>query len=129
MLRRQLLKSLPVAAAPIVAGALPTRGAAGTNDKVTVMNPAVTEKLAARVPLAPRLDTLDGKTIYIVDTNYEGMGPTPVMRDMKDWFAAHLPKVNAVYKLKGGNYAEDDPALWKEIAAAKGDGVIIGVAG
>ena len=38
------------------------RDGIGSKDKLmTVMNPAVTEKLAARVPLAPRLDTVEGR--------------------------------------------------------------------
>ncbi len=57
-----------------IAPAQTSRNAAASKDKlVTVLNPAITDKLAARVPLAPRLDTLEGKTIYIVDMNYEGM--------------------------------------------------------
>ncbi len=96
---------------------------------ITVMNPGITEKLAVRVPLAPRLDTLEGKTIYIVDTNYEGMGRTPVLEEMQAWFAKNMPGVKIVPKLKSGSYMADDPQLWKEIAANKGDGVIIGVAG
>ena len=103
--------------------------AASQNTLITVMNPAVIDKLAERVPLAPRLDTLEGKTIYIVDTNYEGMGPTPVMEEIPRWFAKNMPGVKTIFKLKSGNYASDDPALWKEIAANKGSGVIIGVAG
>ena len=106
------------------------RNAAASKDKlITVLNPAVVDKLAERVPLAARLDTLEGKTIYLVDTNYEGMGHTPVMEEMQAWFARNMPGVKTIFKLKSGNYAADDPALWKEIAANKGNGVIIGVAG
>jgi hypothetical protein len=113
-----------------IAPAQPSRNATASKDKlVTVLNPAITEKLAARVPLAPRLDTLEGKTIYLVDTNYEGMGRTPVLEEMQAWFARNMPGVKITFKLKSGNYAADDPALWKEIAANKGNGVIIGVAG
>lgn len=113
-----------------IAPAQTSRNAAVSKDKlVTVLNPAITDKLAARVPLAPRLDTLEGKTIYLVDTNYEGMGRTPVLEEMQAWFARNMPGVKITFKLKSGNYAADDPALWKEIAANKGNGVIIGVAG
>jgi hypothetical protein len=112
--------------APVQAG----RDAAASKDKlITVLNPAITEKLAERVPLAPRLDTLEGKTIYIVDTNYEGFGRLPVLEEMQKWFAKNMPSVKIIMKLKSGNYVADDPALWKEIAANKGNGVIIGVAG
>ena len=115
---------------PGIAPAQAQRDAAASRDKlITVLNPAVTEKLAERVPLAPRLNTLEGKTIYIVDTNYEGFGRLPVLEEMQKWFAKNMPGVRTVLKLKSGSYVADDPALWKEIAANKGDGAIIGVAG
>jgi hypothetical protein len=105
--------------------------AAASEDKlITVLNPAITEKLAERVPLvAPRLDTLEGKTIYLVDMNYEGFGLTPVLKEMQAWFAENMPGVKTILKLKSGNYISDDPALWKEIAEKGGNGVILGVAG
>lgn len=116
----------------ILSGSLPAAAANDTGapeDRViTVLNPAVEEKQAERVPLAPRLDTLESKTIYIVDMNYEGFGITPVMEKIQAWFAEHMPGVNTRLKLKSGNYVSDDPALWKEIAE-NGDGVIMGVAG
>ncbi len=113
-----------------IALAQTSRNTVASRDKlITVMNPAITEKLATRVPLAPRLDTLEGKTIYIVDMNYEGMGSTPVLGEMQAWFAKNMPSVKTIIKLKSGSYIADDPALWKEIAASKANGVILGVAG
>ena len=100
-----------------------------TSDKITVLNPRGTAPPIQMTPMAPRLDTLEGKTIYLVDTNYEGMGRTPVLEEMEAWFEKNMPGVKIVFKLKGGNYASDDPALWKEIASNKANGVIIGVAG
>jgi len=97
---------------------------------ITSLNPAITPGLATRVPLAPRLDTLDGKTIYLVDTDWGGMGQNgSILEEMQAWFAAHMPGVKTIIKIKKGNFVTDDPALWKEIADAKGDGVILGVAG
>jgi hypothetical protein len=96
---------------------------------VTVLNPTVVDQLADRVPLAPRLDTLEGKTIYIVDMNYEGLGHTAVLEEIQKWFAKNMPSVKTVAKLKKGSYMSDDPPLWKEIAANKADGAILGVAG
>jgi hypothetical protein len=133
--KRKLLLSncLLAVAVLILSGIAPVQAAlddAASKDKlVTVLNPAITEKLAARVPLAPRNDTLEGKTIYIVDMNYEGMIGTPVLGEMQKWFSKNMPKVKTVLKLKSGSYISDDPALWKEIAANKANGVILGVAG
>ena len=103
--------------------------AVSNNRLITVLNPAVTEKLAERVSLAPRLDTIEGKTIYMVDVNYEGIKGTPVMGEIRAWFTKNIPNVRIVLKLKKGSYIADDPALWKEIKDKGGDGVILGVAG
>ena len=126
MKRKPLLSNcLLVVAVLILSGIAPVqaaRDAAASKDKlITVLNPAVTEKLAERVPLAPRLDTLEGKTIYLVDMNYEGIGRTPVLEEMQAWFAKNMPGVKTIFKLKSGSYVADDPALWKEIAANKGE--------
>ena len=108
----------------------PTISSAADKDKlITVMNPAVREILAPRIDLTERLKTLEGKTIYLVDMNYEGIGGTPVMGEIQAWFKKNMPNVKTVLKLKKGNYASDDPGLWKEIADKGGDGVIMGVAG
>jgi len=124
---------LLAAAILILCGIAPVQAqrnaAASEGDLITILNPAVTDKLAERVPLASRLDSLEGKTIYIVDTNYEGFGRLPVLEEMQAWFAKNMPKVKTILKLKSGSYVADDPELWKEIASNGGNGVIIGVAG
>ena len=117
----------------IVSGIIMTSSvcnAAASKDKlIVVLNPAVTEKPAKQVSPAARLDTLEDKTIYLVDMNYEGMKGTPVMGEMQAWFTKNMPGVKTVLRLKRGNYITDDPALWKEIVDNGADGVIMGVAG
>jgi hypothetical protein len=122
---------LASAALALFAGLPAQAGTADSKDRlITVLNPAITTQYADRVPLAPRLDTLDGKTIYLVDTNWEGMEHnTAVLEEMQKWFAEHMPKVKTVIKVKRGSYMTDDKALWQEIDEAGGDAVIIGVAG
>jgi len=121
-----------VAATPSFAGTAPAPAAAGceSNGLVTVLNPAIETKLAERVPLAPRLSTLEGKTIYLVDTDWGGMDQNGgILHEMQAWFAQKVPSVKTIYKIKSGNFVTDDPGLWKEIADNHGDAVIIGVAG
>ena len=115
----------------VVAGIImPNICSAADKDKlITVMNPAVREILAPRVNLTPRLKTLEGKTIYLVDMNYEGIDGTPVMAEMQAWFTKNMPGVKTVLRVKKGNYITDDPELWKEISDKGADGVIMGVAG
>ncbi|MGB9069808.1 MAG: hypothetical protein WCC21_14655 [Candidatus Acidiferrales bacterium] len=114
-----------------VAGSAPVAGTPVVVDRmITALNPAVTPELPPRKPLAPRLDSLDGKTIYLVDTDWGGMGQNDgILEEMQAWFAENMPAVKTVIKVKKGNFVTDDPALWKEIADAKGDGVVLGVAG
>jgi hypothetical protein len=78
-------------------------------------------------PMAPRLDTLNGKTIYFVN---QGFGGSDLfMEQFQAWFAENLPTVKTISKRKPGFIFRDDSAdLWKEIKD-KGDAVIFGVAG
>jgi hypothetical protein len=76
-------------------------------------------------PMAPRLDTLDGKTVYLVNDGY--LGTDLLLGEMQAWFKANMPKVNAVYKVKGGGgFAAEDPQLWAEIKE-KADAVVMGM--
>jgi len=106
------------------------KAAAVVTGKTIAVNPAITPQLAKRIPLAPRLDTLEGKTIYLVDTDWGGMGQNDgILQEMQAWFTEHKPDVKTIIKVKRGNFVTDDPALWKEIADNKGDGVVLGIAG
>jgi len=96
---------------------------------ITVMNPAVTSAMVNREPLGPRFDTLDGKTIYMVDISWGGPDAARVVfEEMTAWFQQNMPTVKTVIKRKVGMYTQDDPQLWKEIAA-NGNAAIIGVSG
>ena len=112
----------------LTAALLLTAGCSG-NSKITVLNPAIESKMVDREPLSPRLDTLEGKTIYLVDINWGGPdAATPVFEEMTSWFKQNIPTVKTVIKKKAGMYSSDDPALWKEISE-KGDAAIIGISG
>ncbi|MDE3108934.1 MAG: hypothetical protein KGL02_03235 [Acidobacteriota bacterium] len=100
------------------------------NSMVSVLNPAIATRFADRVPLAPRLSTLEGKTIYLVDTDWGGMQQNDgILEEIQKWFAQNIPSAKIIIKIKAGNFVTDDPGLWKEIAGNHGDGVVIGVAG
>lgn len=97
-------------------------------DLVTVLNPAIAGKLAERLPLSPRLDTLEGKTIYLVDINWGGIEAAySVFEELKDLFSRTIPGANIILTRTQGNMFTDDPALWKEISE-KGDAAIVGIA-
>jgi hypothetical protein len=97
---------------------------AATEAKITVLNPMGTPPPIEVKHMAPRLDTLDGKTIYFVNTGY--IGTDRLMDVMSDWLKANYPKTNIVIKRSSGGMTGVDQALWKEIGE-KGDAVIIGL--
>jgi hypothetical protein len=132
MKRKLLLGSLLlVIAAMLSIGIIPP--ATGNTDEerlISVLNPAISTKLIERVPLGPRLSTLEGKTIYLVDMQWGGPEAAySVFEEMQKWFAGNMPSVKIVIKRMASGPFGDDPALRKEIVDKKIDGVITGIAG
>ncbi len=120
-----LASSILVIAGLILARYAPARKS-GTG-VITVLNPAIANTPAKRFSLAPRLDTLKGKTLYMVDVNW-GDGAGSVYDEMRDWFAQNVPELRIVIQRKKGPYEEDDPELWKEIAR-NAQAAIVGISG
>jgi hypothetical protein len=97
----------------------------GVAQKITVLSPIGKPPAIVLKPMAPRLSTLDGKTIYLVNDGY--LGTDLLLGEMEAWFKANMPKVNVVYKVKGGGgFTAEDPVLWAEIKQ-KADGVVMGM--
>ena len=94
--------------------------------KITVLNPMGTPPPITLISQAPRLKTLDGKTIYFINTGF--IGTDRLMSVMMDWFKANYPKTSLVYKdnKSGAGLAEVSKALWTEISE-KGDAAIVGL--
>ena len=76
--------------------------------------------------MAPRLDTLDGKVVYLVETGFHGA--KDFMEEAADWFSRNMPAVKIESRSTQGMIFTDDPVLWAEIAE-KGNAAIIGVGG
>jgi hypothetical protein len=117
-------------------------------DKITVVNPEPARKKLrpdepppgfppamvadfqfepASVRLAKRLDTLEYKTVYLVDIGFGG--GYAFMQEVAHWFNDHMPSVTTIVRRKPGHvFADNDTGLWEEIKA-KGDACVIGVAG
>ena len=76
--------------------------------------------------MAPRLDSLDGKVVYLVETGFHGA--KDFMNHAADWFARNMPEVKIEFRSTQGAIFTDDPALWAEIEE-KGDAAILGVGG
>ncbi len=80
------------------------------------------------VPLrmAPRLDSLENKTIYLIDVGFAGS--KEFLEEMQMWFSENMPSVKTVLHIKSGNAFVDSPELWPELKK-KADGVVFGVGG
>jgi hypothetical protein len=94
------------------------------NAKITVLNPVGFAPVVTRKELARRLDTLAGKTIYLVDCRFDDSDI--FLGQMQAWFAERLPAARTVLKRISSVYLNDDPATWEEIRA-RGHAAIVGV--
>ncbi len=92
--------------------------------KITILNPQGQPPPITRVPMAPRLDTLEGKTIYIVDIGFTDTHQ--FLTELQKVLSERYPATNWTVRTKIGTYFADDPELWAEIKE-KGHGMIMGV--
>ena len=60
-------------------------------EKISVLNPVGFPPKITPKPMAPRLESLDGKTIYLVDPRFDDSGL--FLRQVQDWFAERMPSV------------------------------------
>ena len=92
--------------------------------KITVLNPMGYPPEITQLGMAPRPETLEGKTVYLVDCRFDD--GDLLLGQMQNWFSEHMPSVKTVLKSKSGVYTEDDPALFQEIKE-RGDALVLGV--
>lgn len=132
MNRRQLLSLLGISPA-LLAGARadaatpknqPNSDASGNEQKFVALSPKGTPPPVQRFPMTPNLKTLDGKTVYLVDTGF--FGADLLLYQVADWFKRNMPSVTTVFRRKAGTYPMPDPKLWAEIKA-KGNAVIMAI--
>jgi len=90
--------------------------------KITVLNPMGTPPPIQIKAMAPRPASLDGKTIYFVNTGY--IGTDRLMAEMMAWFKENYPKTNLV--LKSGSMDSIPQNLLTEIGE-KADAAIVGL--
>ncbi len=92
--------------------------------KISVLNPVGYPPKITAKPMAPRLGSLDGKTIYLVDPRFDDSGL--FLRQVQNWFGEHMPSVKTKLVEMSSVYTKDDPKTW-ELIKANGDGAIVGV--
>lgn len=92
------------------------------NPILTVYNPLGTPPPIKLKAMAPRLDTIKGKTIYIVNDGYPGSGI--LLGELAAVMKEKYPETTFIYKDKPGGMGSEDPGLWKEMEE-KADAMII----
>ena len=106
----------------LIAGILAASTSLAQEAKVAIVNPRGALPGIRLVPMAPRLDTLDGKTVYLIAASFA----QPLMPELQKVLTERYPKTTWVLKNKPGSYFDDDPKLWAE-AKEKANAVIMGV--
>ncbi len=89
-------------------------------------HPTISRDELVPLRMAPRLDSLDNKTIYLVDVGFAG--GKEFLEEVQIWFGKNMPQVKTVLRIKSGTPFSDSPELWAEIKK-KADGVVFGVGG
>src|SRR5262252_6649671 len=93
-------------------------------EKITVFNPVGYPPKVTKKQAAPRLDSLDGKTIYLVDCRFDDS--IELLKQVQAWLAEHMPAVKTRIISLSATYQQDDPKTWEEIKQ-NGDAAIVGV--
>jgi len=88
--------------------------------------PRDTAEALGKRKMAPRLDNLKGKTVYLVDTGFAGSAD--FMEEVQNWFTRNRPSVKTELRHKKTSMFTDEPELWAEIKKS-GDAVVFGVGG
>jgi hypothetical protein len=89
---------------------------------LTVLNPLGTPPPIKLKAMAPRLDTIKGKTIYIVNDGYPGSGI--LLGELTSVMIEKYPDTKFIYRDKPGGMGSEDAALWDEMGQ-KADAMII----
>jgi hypothetical protein len=95
-----------------------------TTETITVINPAGRLPSLEYSPMAPRLDSLNGKTVYIVSLTWPYTHQ--FNEELQKVLSIKFPESTFILKKKNGAYAEDDPRLWSEIQE-NGHAAIVGI--
>jgi len=93
-------------------------------EKITVLNPVGYPPKVTPKQMAPRLESLDGKKIYLVDARFDDS--IELLRQVQAWFGSHMPGVDTELVSLNNMYSRDDPETWTMIRE-HGDAAIVGV--
>ena len=92
-------------------------------DKLVVHDPRGFPPEVTGKRLAPRLENLDGKVVYLVDCLFDNSDV--FMEQLQRWFAERLPTVR-IKNIKPRESWVDDPEM-RTAVVKEGDAAILGV--
>lgn len=92
--------------------------------QLQVLNPMGYPPKVTGKALAPRLDSLNGKTIFLVDCRFDDSDV--FLQQVQGWFAEHLPQATTRLVRLSSVYLRDDPQTWEHIRD-NGDAALLGV--
>jgi len=107
----------------LMAAVAASPGSAADKNKIVVMNPRGVQPEIRKIPMAVRPSTLNGRTVYIVDTKYPNT--KPFVNELYAALNAKYPKTNWVLREKLAGYMDDDPNLWKEIKEKEACAIVL----
>lgn len=92
-------------------------------NKLTVHDPRGYPPKVTGKRLAPRLPSLDGKVVFLIDCLFDNSDA--FMDQLQRWFAEHLPTVR-IKNIKPRESWVDDPEM-RAAVVKEGDAAILGV--
>jgi hypothetical protein len=128
--RRKLLSLIGVSPAILVGSPVLAKASKGSAvvksdpGKIIAVNPRGLPPAIQLIPMAPRLNSLDGKTVYLVSDGFPSADT--FLNQIKIWFNKNMPSVSVEYRLKAGGFADEDPKLFAELKA-KANAVIMAI--
>jgi hypothetical protein len=91
--------------------------------KLRVLSPEGYPPKVSATGMAPSLDTVDGKKLFLVDVGFANSDN--FMKQLHGWFEEHRPDIRTEV-VRWRDQHEPDPELCERIQAG-GDGAVIGV--
>ena len=116
-------KAVYILVVMLIAAFATSYGGAADEEKIVVMNPRGIKPEIRKIPMAPRPATLDGGTVYIVDTKYPNT--KPFVHALHDALKAKYPKTTWILRDKFAGYMDDDPKLWEEIKEKNAAAIVL----
>jgi hypothetical protein len=81
-----------------------------SHNEYTVLNPQGIRQTRDRIPISPRLDSLDGKVVYFICQDKPAY-----TEELANRFSKRVPEAKTVYRMKPSWVRSDDPELRDEM--------------